>query len=71
MKQNDIDSLFSAAKSGNKRQMSEAGNAAMEKLSDEQKKAVERAMSDPEYLRTLLSSQRAQDIISRLKGEKT
>lgn len=69
MKQNDIDALFAAAKSGNKKQMSQVGNAAVEKLSDEQKRTVEKAMSDPEFLRSILSSQRAQEIISKLKGE--
>ena len=39
-------------------------------LSDEQKKTVERAMSDPEYLRSLLASEKAQAIIKQLKGEK-
>ncbi len=69
MNQNDIDTLFRAAKSGNKKQMSDAGNAAAAKLSEEQKRTVEKAMSDPEYLKQLLSSQKAQEIIKKLKGE--
>lgn len=69
MNQNDIDALFRAAKSGNKKQMSQAGNAAAANLSDEQKRKVEKAMSDPEYLKQLLSSQKAQEIIKKLKGE--
>ncbi len=69
MKQNDIDMLFDAVKSGNKKQMSEVGNAAAAKLSDEQKKTVEKAMSDPEYLKKILASQKAQEIIKKLKGE--
>ena len=66
---NDIDALMRAAKSGNKKQMSEVGNAAAANLSDEQKRTVEKAMSDPEYLKKLLSSQKAQEIIRKLKGE--
>lgn len=69
MNQNDIDALFRAAKSGNKKEMSQAGNAAAANLSDEQKRTVEKAMSDPEYLKQLLSTQKAQEIIRKLKGE--
>ena len=69
MKNNDIDALYEALKSGNKKTMSDVGNAAAANLSDEQKKTVEKAMSDPEYLKKLLSSQRAQEIIKKLKGE--
>lgn len=69
MNQNDIDALFRAAKSGNKKEMSQAGNAAAASLSDEQKRTVEKAMSDPEYLKQLLSTQKAQEIIRKIKGE--
>ncbi|MBO5395901.1 MAG: hypothetical protein J6A97_03370 [Clostridia bacterium] len=69
MNQNDIDALLSAAKSGNKKQMSDTGNAVAANLSDAQKRTVEKAMSDPEYLKQLLSSQKAQEIIKKLKGE--
>ena len=69
MKQNDIDALFSAAKSGNKKQMAQAGNDAIKGLDDEQKRIVERAMSDPEFLRSVMSTQRAQEIMKKLKGE--
>ena len=69
MNQKDIDALFGAARSGNKKQMSEVGNAVANSLSDAQRKTVEHAMNDPEYLRTLLSSQKAQEIIRKLKGE--
>ncbi len=69
MKSNDIDALFSAARSGNKKQMSAVGNAAVEKLTDEQKRKVERAMNDPEYLRSILSTPGAQEIIKRLKED--
>ncbi len=69
MNQNDIDALLRAAKSGNKKQMSDAGNAVAANLSDTQKRTVEKAMSDPEYLKQILSSQKAQEIIKKLKGE--
>ena len=69
MKQNDIDALFGAVKSGNKKQMSEVGNAVASNLTDEQKKTVEKAMSDPEFLRSLLSTQKAQEIIRKIKGD--
>lgn len=68
MKQNDIDALFDAAKRGDKKQMEKLGNAAAASLSDEQKNAVEKALSDPEYLKKLLSSQRAQDIMKKIQG---
>lgn len=69
MDQKDFDALFRAAKSGNKKEMSDAGNAAAANLSDEQKRKVEKAMSDPEYLKQLLSSQKAQEIIKKIRGE--
>lgn len=69
MNQNDIDALFRAVKSGNKKEMSDAGNAAAASLSDAQKRTVEKAMSDPEYMKQILSSQKAQEIIRMLRGE--
>ena len=69
MNRKDIDALFGAAKSGNKKEMADVGNSVVENLSDEQRKTVEQAMSDPDYLRALLSTQKAQEIIRKLKGE--
>ncbi len=70
MKQNDIDALFEAAKSGDKGKMEKLGNAAAASLSEQQKNVVERALSDPEYLKKLLSSEKAQDIMNKLQGGK-
>ncbi|MBR2411949.1 MAG: hypothetical protein IKB08_09540 [Clostridia bacterium] len=50
--------------------MEKLGNAAAASLSEQQKSAVERALSDPEYLKELLSSEKAQNIINKLQGGK-
>lgn len=70
MKPNDIDALFNAAKSGDKVKMEKLGNAAAASLSEQQKHAVERALSDPEYLKEILSSEKAQNIMNKLQGGK-
>lgn len=69
-KPSDFDALFDAAKSGDKGKMEKLGNAAAASLSEQQKSAVERALSDPEYLKELLSSEKAQNIINKLQGGK-
>ncbi len=69
MKQNSFDALFSAAKNGDAKQIEKLGNEAAASLNEEQKKTVEKAMSDPEFLRSLLSSQKAQEILKKLKGD--
>ncbi len=66
MKQQDFDALFNAAKSGDNERLSELGNAAAAALSEEQKKKIEKAMSDPEYLKNVLSSQKAREILEKL-----
>ncbi|MBR3768855.1 MAG: hypothetical protein IKL10_11550 [Clostridia bacterium] len=68
MKQNDFDALFEAAKSGDKKKMEKLGNAAASVLSEEQKSTIEKAMADPDYLRSVLSSPKAQEILKKLQG---
>lgn len=67
MKQQDIDALFNAAKNGDNKRLSEIGSCAMSSLSDEQREKIEKAMSDPEYLKNVLSSPKAREIIEKLK----
>lgn len=70
MKQNEFDALFDAAKSGNREKMERVGNLAAASLDDEQKRTIEKALSDPDYLKKLLSSQKAQDIIKKIQGDR-
>lgn len=70
MKQQDIDALFEAAKSGDKEQIEKIGNAAAASLSREQRDKIEKAMSDSDYLKSVLSSPKAREIIEKLKGDK-
>ena len=68
MKNNDLSELFKAAESRDGKRMEKLGNEAINKMSDEQKKTVERALSDPDFLNSLLSSDKAQQIIKKLQG---
>lgn len=70
MKQNDIDAFFDAAEKGDKEKLEKLGNSAAAGLSDEQKAKIEKAMSDPDFLSSLLSSSKAKDILKRLQGGK-
>lgn len=70
MKQRDIDKLFDAAKSGDNEQLRSLGAEAAASLSEEQKSKIEKAMSDPDFLSSLLSSAKAQDILKKLQGGK-
>lgn len=70
MKQNDIDAFIEAAGDGDKERLEKLGNAAASKLSSEQKEKIEKAMSDPDFLSSLLSSPKAQEIIKKLQGGK-
>lgn len=68
MKQYDFDALFQAAKNGDNEKMAELGNAAASTLSEEQKRKIEKAMSDPDYLKSVLSSPKAKELMEKLKG---
>lgn len=69
MKHSEFEALFDAAKSGDSKRMERAGNLAATSLNDEQKKTIEKALSDPDYLKRILSSQKAQDIMKKIQGD--
>ncbi len=68
MKQNDIDALFNAAKSGDEKTMEKLGSFAAANLSQTHRETIEKAMNDPEYLKTILASEKAQQILKKLQG---
>lgn len=68
MKQSDLDALFNAARSGDKKTAEELSAKAASDLSDENKKKIERALNDPGYLNSILSSEKAQQILRKLQG---
>ncbi len=70
MKQSEFDALFDAARSGDAKKLEKAGNLAATSLNEEQKRTIEKALSDPDYLKKLLSSQKAQDIMKKIQGDK-
>ncbi|MBE6715579.1 MAG: hypothetical protein E7573_01515 [Ruminococcaceae bacterium] len=70
MNQKDIDALFSALNSGDSRNMEKIGKSAAQSLSEEQRKTVDKALSDPEFLNSVLSSEKAQSILKKLQGGK-
>ncbi len=68
MKNSDFDKLFDAAKKGDKNELERLGNAAAANLTEGQKSSIERAMSDPSYLKSILASPAAQEILKKLQG---
>ena len=68
MKYNDFNELLNAAKSGDKGRMEKLSSETVKNLSVEQKKTVDRALNDPEFLNSLLSSEKAKQIIKKLQG---
>ncbi len=68
MKNNDLSELFKAAESRDGKKMEKLSNETIKRMSDEQKKTVERALSDPDFLNSLLSSDKAQQIMKKLQG---
>ena len=67
MADNELDRLFRAAKRGDEKTAAEIGGKMKEGLSEEKRKMLERALSDNDYLKKLLSSERARSIIDGLK----
>ena len=67
MPNNDIDKLFAAAKNGDERTAAALGGKMKVSLSDEKRQMLERALHDGDYLKSLLSSDRAKQIIEGLK----
>ncbi len=68
MKEFDLEKLFDAAKNARGEELEKIGSAAASKLSVEQKNTIERALADPDYLNSILSSSRAREIIKKLQG---
>ncbi len=64
----DFDKLFDAVKKGDGDELEKLGSAAATRLTENQKNDIEKAMSDPEYLKSILSSPKAQEIIKKLQG---
>ena len=67
MPTNDIDKLFAAAKSGDEKTAAAIGGEMKKNLSEEQKRQLERALRDGDYLKQLLSSDRARRIADLLQ----
>lgn len=64
----DFEKLLDAAGRANGDELEKIGTAAASKLSVEQKNTIEKAIADPEYLKSVLSSPKAQEIIKKLQG---
>ena len=67
MPNNEIEQMLNAARRGDGKTAAEIGGKMKEGLSEEKKKMLERALSDGDYLKTLLSSDRARAIIENIK----
>ena len=68
MKNSDFDKLFNAAKKGDEKELESLGNAAAANLTESQKQDIEKAMSDPAYLKRILESPAAQELFKKLQG---
>ena len=68
MDKNDMDRLFSAAKNGKKDEIEKLGNELKSGLNKEQLESVEKALSDKDFLNSILSSPKAQEILRKLQG---
>lgn len=67
MPTNDFDKLFAAAKIGDEKTAAEVGEKMKDGLSPEKKQMLERALTDGDYLKELLSSDGARRIVEQLK----
>lgn len=70
MNSKDIEELFSALSNKDGKAIEKAGKEVSSKLSDEQKKTVERALNDKVFLDSLLSSAQAKEIMRKIQGGK-
>ena len=66
MHNNDLDALFNAAKSGDEKTAAAIGGKMKEHLSEDKRKMLERALTDGDYLKQLLSSDKARKIMDGL-----
>lgn len=67
MKENELDALFKAAKSGDEKTAAAIGGKMKDSLSEDKKKMLERALTDNDYLKQLLSSEKARRVMDDLK----
>ena len=68
MNQSDFNALFNAAKNGDNKTAEELSAKAASGLSEENRRKIERALNDQEYLNSILSSEKAQRILRKLQG---
>ena len=68
MKQTDFEALFNAAKRGDKQTAERLSAQAAYGLSAENKDKLERALNDPEFLKSVLDSDKARQIMKKLQG---
>ena len=50
--------------------MEKMGNIAASKLSDDSREKINKALNDPEYLKNILTSEKAKQILKQLQGRK-
>ena len=67
MPNNDIDKLFRAAKSGDEKTAAALAGEMKNSLSADKQQLLERALHDNDFLKSLLSSEKAQRIMDSLK----
>ncbi len=68
MKNGNYDELIKAAKSGDAKKMEAIGNIAAAGLSEDSRNKIEKALNDPDYLKNILSSEKAKQILKKLQG---
>ena len=66
MQNNDLDRLLRAAKSGDGKTAAEIGGKMKETLSEDKRRMLERALNDSDYLKQLLSSEKARRVIDEM-----
>lgn len=67
MPNNDIDKLFRAAKNGDEKTAAALAGEMKSSLSADKQQLLERALHDNDFLKSLLSSERAKQIMDALK----
>lgn len=67
MPNNDIDKLFRAAKNGDEKTAAALAGEMKSSLSADKQQLLERALHDNDFLKSLLSSERAKQIMDVLK----
>lgn len=63
---NSIDELFEAALNGDEKKAEHIGNGLKSSLSEDKKQILEKALSDREYLKSILSTDKAKNIMEEL-----